>query len=121
MLSHISFASIPVTDPDRAKAFWSDTMGLEPTVDAPMGEMRWIMLRFPGNETQIHLYHVDAMPIATMPAIPLIASDVAAFTETLRSRGVEITREPGPAEWDADTTYSLIKDSEGNIVLIADR
>ena len=29
--------------------------------------------------------------------------------------------EPKPAEWDSGVTYAMIRDSEGNLVLIASR
>lgn len=122
MFSHVSFASIPVTDLERALAFWRDVMGLEVTVDSDaIPGMRWIMLRLGSAETQIHLDLVEAMPVRGKPALPLIAPDTEATIETLRGRGVEIVGEPKPAEWDAETTYALIRDSEGNVILIASR
>lgn len=122
MISHVSFASIPATDLDRAKAFWSDVMGLTVTVDSTaIPGMRWIMLRPGEAETQIHLDEVETMPERDRPALPLIAPDVPATIEALRERGVAIIAEPKPAEWDAGTTYALIRDSEGNVILIASR
>lgn len=121
MISHVSFVSIPVVDPDRALAFWRDVMGLAVTVDAPYGETRWIMLAVEGARTQIHLDHVAGMPETSRPAVPMIATDVAAAVETLKGRGAEIVAPPGPAEWDHETTYALIRDSEGNVVLLASR
>ena len=122
MISHVSFASVPATDLDRALAFWRDTVGLEVTVDSDaIPGMRWIMLRIGSSETQLHLDHVEAMPAAERPALPLIAPDVPAAVETLRAKGVEIVMEPKPAEWDAETTYALFRDSEGNVILIASR
>ncbi len=122
MLSHISFASIPVTDLDRALAFWRDVMGLVVTTDSDaIPGMRWIMLEMPGARTRLHLDKVETIPEANKPTLPLIASDVVGFVETLRSRGVDIVGEPKPAEWDAETIYALIRDTEGNVVLIASR
>ena len=53
--------------------------------------------------------------------LPLIAEDVPGTIETLRGRGVEVVTEAKPAEWDQATTYAMIRDSEGNAVLIASR
>lgn len=122
MISHISFASVPATDLDRALAFWRDVVGLEATVDSDaIPGMRWIMLRIGSSKTQLHLDHVETMPAAERPALPLIAADVPGTVETLRAAGVEIVAEPKPAEWDAGTTYALFRDSEGNVILIASR
>ncbi|MEL6997751.1 MAG: VOC family protein, partial [Pseudomonadota bacterium] len=119
MISKISFASIPVTDLDRAKAFWSETMGFEVSVDVEaIPGMRWIMLRVGTAETQLHLNDVKEMPETSMPALPFTASDVSGTIEDLRAKGVEIVREPGPAEWDASMTYALFRDSEGNVIMV---
>lgn len=119
MITGISFASIPVTDMDRAKAFWSEVIGFEVTVDSDaIPGMRWVMLRIGEAQTQLHLDPVVEMPQTTMPALPFVGSDVPQTIENLRSNGVKILREPGPAEWDANTTYALFRDSEGNVIMI---
>ena len=122
MISQVSFASVPATDLDRAIAFWRDTVGLELSYDSSaIPGMRWVMLRPQGAETHIHLESVEQIPPSDRPALPLIAPDVPGTVETLRGKGVEIVMEPKPAEWDAETTYALFRDSEGNVILIASR
>jgi len=119
MLSHVSFISIPVTDPDRARDFYSAYLGMTVTVDAPHGDTRWIMLEIPGARTQLRLETVEEMPERGGPTLPIIAPDVEAIIEGLRTKGIEIVSEPKPAEWDAQVTYTLIRDPEGNVVLLA--
>ena len=122
MITHITFASISVTDPDRAKAFYEDMLGFEVTHDSTaIPGMRWIMLRPGQAETQLHLNLVDRMPETSMPALPFVAPDVPGMVGMLRGKGVEIVKEPGPAEWNAAATYALFRDSEGNVILIADQ
>lgn len=119
MISHVSFHSLPVTDQDRALEFWRDVMGFEVTVDADyVPGTRWIMLRPGAGQTQIHLDKVDQMPVRDKPAIPLIAPDVAAATETVRDAGATVVAEPQSAPWDATTTYAMFHDSEGNLILL---
>ena len=119
MLSHISFMTLPVLDPDRALEFYVDRFGMTVTVDAPFGDQRWIMLAIAGAATQLRLEPVAEMPDSPGPTLPLIAPDVALAVETLRDANVEIVCAPGPAEWNASATYALIRDSEGNTVLLA--
>jgi predicted enzyme related to lactoylglutathione lyase len=121
MWSHVSFTSVPVDDFDRARALYADVLGMQVEVDAPYGSDRWIMLAIPGARTRVHLGRRSGGRPPPHPVLPLIATDVAGAVETLRSRGVEVAAEPKPAEWDADTTYAMIRDSEGNLVLIASR
>ncbi|MEM9062735.1 MAG: VOC family protein [Pseudomonadota bacterium] len=122
MISHVSFASLNVTDLDRAKAFWSEIVGFEETVDMEaIPGMRWVMLRPGQAETQLHLWKVDEVPQTGMPALPFVDPDVEATVEALRGKGVEIVQEPGPAEWDASTIRAIFRDSEGNQILLASR
>ena len=122
MISHIAFHSLPVTDQDRALAFWRDVMGFTVTTDADyMPGQRWIMLRPGTARTQLHLDLVEEMPERSKPAIPLITEDVAGMIERVREAGAEIDTEPQPAPWDAETTFAMFRDSEGNLILLSSR
>lgn len=119
MLTHISFATVPVIDPDLALQFYLDLLGMIVSVDAPFGDQRWIMLAIPSTAAQLRLEPVKAMPEEGGAPPPIIAPDVAAVVRSLRRSGVSIIRDPGPADWDATVMYALIRDSEGNVVLLA--
>ena len=122
MISHVTFASIPATDLDRAKSFWTDVVGFDETYDAEAKPgLRWIMLTPPGAQTAIQLNRVEAMPATVMPALPLVAPDVAGTVEALRGKGVEILSEPGPAPWDETMTMATFRDSEGSKILLVSR
>ncbi|MEL7471540.1 MAG: VOC family protein [Pseudomonadota bacterium] len=122
MISHVTFASIPVTDVDRAKAFWVEIVGFDETYDAEAKPgMRWTMLTPPGAQTAIQLQLVEAMPETEMPALPLVAPDVPGAVDTLRGKGVEILSEPGPAPWDETMTMATFRDSEGSKILLVSR
>lgn len=120
-VSHVSFMSLPVTDQDRALAFWRDVMGFVVTTNADHTPgMRWIMLRPAEARTQIHLDKVEAMPPqGEKPVLPLEAPDVPEIVARLRSHGVEIVKDPGPAPWNAEVTYAMFNDSEGNLILLS--
>jgi predicted enzyme related to lactoylglutathione lyase len=119
MLSHISFVSIPATNPERARDFYTGLLGMKVAVDAPYGEKRWIMLEIPGARTQLHLDHVDAMPQSDKPTLPMIVADLAAAVARLRDGGARIVAEPKAADWKPGVDYALVQDSEGNTVLLA--
>ena len=122
MITHISFCTIPVTDQDRALAFWRDQMGLTVDTDAEWQPgQRWIMLRAGDSRTKLHLDLVDEMPEQSKPVLPLIDPDVTATIDNLRGQGVTIIRDPGPAEWDETTTYAMFRDSEGNLILLSSK
>lgn len=119
MLSHISFISIPVTDPDRARDFYAKWLGMSVMVDASYSDKRWIMLAIRCARTQLHLDHVDAMPEQGRPTLPIIVDDLDAVLARHRESGSEIVADPRPAEWNPEVDYALVRDSEGNTVLLA--
>ena len=122
MIDHISFASIPVTDLDRAIAFYRDVLGLGVEMDSEWQPgMRWVTLRPGEARTKLHLDLVETMPEATKPAIPFISTDVAGDVEKVRAAGGTIDAEPGPAPWDTETTFAMFRDSEGNQILLSSR
>lgn len=121
MLSHVGFATIPVDDYDRAKTFYVEMLGLTAAADAAVGSERWIMLEIPGSPTRVHLERRAGAGGALRPVLPVIAPDVAAAVDGLRARGVEIVSAPAPADWDDGITCAMIRDSEGNLVMIASR
>ena len=48
-ISNLSVVSVPVSDQDRAKAFYVGQLGFTEQSDTTLGEgMRWVMLRPPG-------------------------------------------------------------------------
>ncbi|MEM6667072.1 MAG: VOC family protein, partial [Pseudomonadota bacterium] len=67
-LKRINFISIPVTDQDRALAFYRDVVGFTTHTDALMGpEFRWIFMAIPGAETLLHFDEPRAAPRAETP------------------------------------------------------
>ncbi|MEO1000816.1 MAG: VOC family protein [Pseudomonadota bacterium] len=127
MFSHVSFTSIPVADLDRALAFYRDVVGCEVVMDDAGAFGRWVMLGIPGARTRIQFDVHGPKPGTTpgtphpRPALVLAAPDVEEAVETLASRGATVAAPAGPAEWNAEVTRAMIADSEGNLILIADR
>lgn len=87
---HLSVVSVPVSDPDRAKAFYLDVLGFELVMDARFGPgLRWVMLRPPGAETAITLVTwFDTMPPGSLRGAVLSVPDIDVAVAELRERGV---------------------------------
>lgn len=120
---HIQFAELPVTDQDRAKAFYAEHLGCGTAADQPMPDQawRWIELRFPSAETTLHfLPRKDEKPSAG-PVLVLVVDQVEALVSRLRSAGVEITSDPQPAPWRPETMVAEFRDSEGNRIGVSSR
>lgn len=87
---HISVVSVPVSDPDRAKAFYIDKLGFELVMDDEFGpSLRWVMLRTPGSQTAITLATwFESMPPGSLRGAVLSVPDIEAAAGELRDTGV---------------------------------
>ena len=118
-INRIHFQSIPVSDQDRALAFYTENLGFNVHVDAPYAEnWRWIFLTLPGADTRLHFAGTDDMQINGKPALCLVCDSVDDEAERLRTAGVEISSGPDDAPWQPGVRWLMIKDSEGNLVLL---
>ena len=116
MAQHVSFlrlVSIPVTDVDRAKAFYVDVLGFEERFDGPFAEgMRWCELGLPGSATTIALVTwFDTMPPGGVTGLVLETADVRAAYAELGARGVAFTGEPRDEPWGSSAPFA---DPDGN-------
>ena len=115
----INFQSLPVTDQQRALEFYRDKMGLTVQTDAPYGkDYRWIFMEIPGARTLLHFGRATEVVYKDVPALCLVTDDVDAEAERLENLGVEIKDGPADAPWHPAVRYALMRDSEGNLVLI---
>jgi lactoylglutathione lyase len=123
-VTHVQFTDLPVDDQDRAIAFYTGSLGLTVGRDAPYQEgWRWVELEVPGARTRILLARrapseAPDEPSAAGPALALIVDDVDAFHATASAAGVTFVQEPAHAPWGAAMRYALLRDSEGNTVLV---
>ncbi|MCB1502110.1 MAG: VOC family protein [Bauldia sp.] len=119
MLSHVHFVGLPVTDQDRALAFFADKFGFAVHTDAPYrdGE-RWIMLKIPGGQTLVHFTPRENEEPGNVPALPFVSDDIQADYERLTAAGVECLDPPQAAPWNASVHYFLCRDSENNMLLV---
>ena len=119
MLTHVAFVSVPVDDVERAMAFYRDALGMEVVSDAQGPFGRWVMLGVEGAETRIHL---DQRPEGTKPPVKpvpvLISTDLDADCAAIAARGGAVVAEPATAEWNPNTSRAILRDSEGNALLL---
>ena len=60
MIRGVKFTSVPVSDQDRALAFYTEKLGFRLLTDQPFSEdQRWIELGIPGADTRIVLFRFD--------------------------------------------------------------
>jgi catechol 2,3-dioxygenase-like lactoylglutathione lyase family enzyme len=81
---------VPVSDHERALAFYAGTLGFEKTRDATFGPgLRWVEVTPPGSATSIALTPAGTTSPGVDTGIRLLTDDADAFHEDLRAAGVD--------------------------------
>ena len=108
----IELVAIPVTDVDRAKAFYVDQVGFNADHDQVVNpELRFVQLTPPGSACSIYLgTGLTEMAPGSQKGLQMVVEDVAAVREELMSRGVE-TGEVDVQSWGSFIYFS---DPDGN-------
>jgi predicted enzyme related to lactoylglutathione lyase len=89
----LELVAVPVSDVDRAKAFYVDQAGFNADHDHTVSEdMRFVQLTPPGSACSIAIGKgtTDAEP-GSVKGLQLVVEDADAAHEDLASRGVEVS------------------------------
>jgi catechol 2,3-dioxygenase-like lactoylglutathione lyase family enzyme len=89
----IELIAIPVTDVDRAKAFYTEKAGFNADHDYPVGEgLRFVQLTPPGSACSIAIGEgiTEAAP-GSVQGVQMVVSDINAARAELVDRGVEVS------------------------------
>jgi catechol 2,3-dioxygenase-like lactoylglutathione lyase family enzyme len=110
---------VPVSDIDRAKNFYAESLGFTVDVDHRAGEdFRIVQLTPPGSACSVTLMRNDAA--GSLQGLHLVVPDVVAAADELRGRGVDVT---GPfhfgATGQADGLHPT-RDDYASFVSVAD-
>jgi len=82
---------VPVSDVDRAKAFYTEKAGFDMDVDHSAGEdFRIVQLTPPGSACSITLMR-NTEAAGSLQGLPLVVSDIHAARAELTGRGVDVS------------------------------
>jgi len=111
-ISSFEIISVPVSDQERAKRFYRDTLGFELLREESMGPTgKWIQLSPRSCSTTIALVTwFDAMRPGGLQGVMLNSTDIDRDRADLTARGLEMT-EIKQEPWGR---YSMFKDPDGN-------
>ena len=119
MIRGVKFASIPVTDQDRALAFYTEKLGFRVVTDQPFDDkQRWIELGIPGADTKVVLFNpTSTLKPGDFMNVSFWTDDVEGTVSELKSKGVDIG-EPQREHWG---TFAVFKDLDGNTFLLSSK
>jgi catechol 2,3-dioxygenase-like lactoylglutathione lyase family enzyme len=108
----IELVAIPVTDVDRAKAFYVDQVGFNADHDVQVNEgLRFVQLTPPGSACSIVMGDgITEMAPGSQKGVQVVVEDVEAARQELIGRGVEAS-DVDVQPWGSFVTFS---DPDGN-------
>jgi len=108
----IELVAIPVTDVDRAKAFYVDQVGFNADHDVQVNEgLRFVQLTPPGSACSIVMgTGVTEMPPGSQKGVQVVVEDAEAARQELIGRGVRAS-DVDVQPWGSFVTFS---DPDGN-------
>jgi predicted enzyme related to lactoylglutathione lyase len=121
MIKRIKFLGIPVRDQDRALRFYTEKLGFRILTDQEFSDkQRWIELSIPGAETGLALFTPDGHEdrVGSFVNTSWEVDNIERTYEELLARGVEFVGPPQKQSWG---TFAILKDSEGNQIVLGTR
>jgi predicted enzyme related to lactoylglutathione lyase len=108
----LELVQVPVSDVDRAKAFYVEKVGFNADQDHQVtDELRFVQLTPPGSACSIALgTGLGSMEPGSVQGLQLVVADIEAAREALAGRGVEVS-EVQRFDWGSFVFFS---DPDGN-------
>ena len=112
MQMKLELIPIPVTDVDRAKAFYTEKIGFHADFDQQVREdLRFVQLTPPGSACSIVIgVGITTMQPGSLEGLLMVVPDVKAVREELLKRGADMS-EIDVQPWG---TFAYFQDPDGN-------
>jgi catechol 2,3-dioxygenase-like lactoylglutathione lyase family enzyme len=112
MQMKLELVAVPVSDVDRAKAFYTEKIGFHADHDHQVREdLRFVQLTPPGSACSIVIgVGITTMQPGSLEGLLMVVSDVKAVREELIQRGVDIS-EIDVQPWGS---FAYFRDPDGN-------
>jgi catechol 2,3-dioxygenase-like lactoylglutathione lyase family enzyme len=116
-----AYPTIPVTDIERAKKFYGETLGLAVAMDTPGGVM------FTSGDTQLFVYPSRFKASGGPTQMGWIVSDIKTEVAALRAKGVTLEEYDHPgvktvggiAQSAATVWSAFFRDPDGNLLTLS--
>ncbi|TDW75858.1 VOC family protein [Kribbella pratensis] len=118
-ISEIRTVGVPVTDQDRAVAFYTETLGFEVLMDTPLPQFggRWLLVAPAGSSASIALVPAsDGNPAGVDTGIRMGSPDAKAAHQHFLDAGVDTDE---LLEWPGIPPMFSLRDQDGNRLYIS--
>ena len=117
-IEDVTVVSVPVSDQERAKAFYVDTLGFELVRDDDsVPGIHWVQVTPKGGDTSLTLVTwFDSMPAGSVRGLVLRSNDLQADYERLLEKGVEFDGPPQARPWGSEE--AVLHDPDGNALVL---
>lgn len=112
-MQRVTVVSVPVSDQQAAKAFYTDLLGFELIAEATFGDdLRWIQVGPAGGQASLTLVTwFDQMPAGSLRGLVIETDDLDQDYERLTASGVTFLGPPSPQP---GGTFATLVDPDGN-------
>jgi len=116
-IGNVAVVSVPVTDQDRAKAFYVDRLGFQLVrEDESVPGMRWVQVAPRSGGTALTLVTwFEKIPPGSLQGLVLHSDDLTADHRALTAKGVRFDRPPEEHPW---ATEAVLHDPDGNLLVL---
>jgi predicted enzyme related to lactoylglutathione lyase len=116
-ISQVQVVSVPVSDPERAKDFYLNVLGMELLQDMPMDDdLRWIQVSPKGSEASLTLVTwFPSMPAGSLKGLVLDVDDIEATVAEIESKGLVVK---GPIDEQPWGRFVMFDDPDGNGIVL---
>ena len=117
-LSNVRTIGVPVRDQDAARAFFVDTLGFAPEMDAELQPgFRWVEVSPPGSPVSVALVAAsDAYPSGVDTGIRFTTPDAAAEHAAMTAAGVDVDE---LLRWPGVPPMFEFRDPDGNTYYVS--
>jgi catechol 2,3-dioxygenase-like lactoylglutathione lyase family enzyme len=119
VITSVQVVSVPVSDQERAREFYVETLGMEVVNDAAFDNQRWIEVRPQGSATSLTLVTwFESMPAGSLSGLVFAADDVQTTCDALKAKGVTFEMELTELPWGRQAVFL---DPDGNRLVLSGR
>jgi catechol 2,3-dioxygenase-like lactoylglutathione lyase family enzyme len=120
VIDQVQIVSVPVSDQERAKDFYVNTLGFEICEDTPFGEgMRWIEVAPEGSTASLTLVTwFESMPPGSLQGLVVVTDDIQATYDELVEKDVPFDFPPSELP---GGTQAVFRDVDGNGLVLWER